>query len=136
MGPDTALLAATALHAGFQAVVTVVVYPALSEVRPEAWASAHAAHSRRITYLVAPLYAVVAAACVWALLTQPWSAGTVVALLGNAVAAGLTAASAAPTHGRLGREGREDPLVRRLLVVDRLRLAAVVVALAGAAAAA
>jgi hypothetical protein len=42
-------------------VVTVVVYPALADTPVGEWAAVHAAHSRRMTVVVAPLYVAVAA---------------------------------------------------------------------------
>ena len=128
-----ALLAVSALHAGFQLVVSVVVYPALADVPAALFAPAHTAHSRRITWVVAPLYAAVAAVCAWSLLAWPApvvaQAGTAVALAGHAVACGTTALVAAPTHGRLGREGRRPELVGRLLRSDLVRTGGAVVAL-------
>ena len=53
--PDL-LLASTGLHAGFQATVTLLVYPALAEVPPERWHDAHQRHSRRIVPLVGLVY--------------------------------------------------------------------------------
>ena len=108
----------------------MVTYPALAEVGPDRWNAAHAAHSRRITWLVAPLYVLVAAACAWVLVVGPWSIATMTAVAGNLVAALTTAAVAAPTHQRLGRTGRDDDLLHRLLHADRIRLAAGLVALA------
>jgi len=132
--PTTALVAASAAHAGFSVVVSVVVYPALADVAresPRQWSTRHDAHSRRIGYVVAPLYLLVAAACVWVLATGPqgwaWAA-----LTANAVAAAVTALRAAPTHGRLGREGPDPGLVRTLLRADRWRTAAAVVAVVAA----
>lgn len=127
------LLAAAGLHAGFQLVVTVVVYPALADVPPERWAPAHDAHSRRIGLLVVPLYLLVLVACGAAVLDrQLGDPATVVALLGQAVALLVTATLAAPTHGLLARRGPEPALVRRLLGIDRLRCAAAVVGLVAA----
>ncbi len=131
----TALLIVTALHAGFQAVVTVIVYPALAEVPEESWTAAHAAHSRRISYVVAPLYLALAVVGGAVLLGGDGSTGTWVALAGTAVAALTTAAVAAPAHGRLARDGRGPAVVRRLLAADRIRLAGSAVALGGAVAA-
>jgi formate-dependent nitrite reductase membrane component NrfD len=125
-----ALLGATALHAGFQATVTLLVYPALVDVRDDRWTSAHALHSRRITPLVGIVYVVLAVACAGALLADLGSAGAWVAGVGAAGAALATATVAAPTHGRLST-GRTQPLVRRLLVADRVRLGCAVLALAG-----
>lgn len=133
MTASDALLAATALHAGFQAVVTVVVYPALRDLAPDAWAAGHAAHSRRISVLVVPVYLLVLLACGWSLYDgAATSWGDALAVSGNALALVTTALVAAPTHGRLGREGPTATLMARLLLADRVRLLAVLVALAGA----
>ncbi len=129
MTATEALLAVSALHAAFQLVVSVVVYPALADVPADGWASAHAAHSRRITWLVAPLYAAVAGVGLWVLLSWPLPVASLVALAGHALAGATTALLAAPTHGRLGTEGKRPELVRRLLVADRVRTAGAVVAL-------
>lgn len=132
MTPESALLAASALHLGFQATVTVVTYPALAEVGPDRWSAAHTGHSRRITWVVAPLYVLVAIACAWVLVAGPWSIATMMAVAGNLVAALTTAAVAAPTHQRLGRTGRTEELFVRLLRADRVRLLAASVAFAAA----
>jgi hypothetical protein len=58
-----ALLVSTALHAGFQLMVTFVVYPGLADVQPDRWPVAHARHSRRITPLVALVYGAALACC-------------------------------------------------------------------------
>lgn len=135
MATTTALLlAATALHAGFQLTVTLVVYPALVRVPPERWAEAHARHSRGIAPLVTLVYGAALVACVAATLSRP-TAGVWVADLGTLAAFVLTATLAAPTHARLG-SGPEPVLLRRLLVADRGRCAAAVLAVAGALAAA
>jgi hypothetical protein len=128
VSPETALVAAGGLHLGFQAVVTIVVYPALVATRPADWDAVHAAHSRRISYVVGPLYVVVAAACLWVLVAGPLTVWTLLALAGHAVAAGATAAFAAPSHGRLGRVGPSVPELHRLLTADRVRLAGTVLA--------
>lgn len=130
-----ALLAATGLHAGFQATVTVLVYPALARVRAEDWSVAHDAHSRTITPLVAVVYGAAVVASTGSVRRSPGSVGVRVAALGTAGAVLVTAAVAAPTHGRLGR-GRTPQLVTRLLVADRVRLGCAVLAFAGAVAAA
>ena len=132
MDPVAALLAATALHVGFQVVVTVLVYPALAEVPADRWAAAHAAHSRRITAVVAPVYVAVAAACLWLLLSGPYTLPLMLAIGGNALAGLSTAVVAAPTHSRLGREGPTPQLMRRLLLTDQVRLPAALLALVAA----
>ena len=132
MSPETALVAASGLHLGFQAVVTIVVYPALVATRPADWDAVHDAHSRRISYVVAPLYLVVAAACLWVLVVGPLTAWTLLAMAGHVVAAGTTAAFAAPSHGRLGRDGPSAAELHRLLTADRVRLAGTVLAFGAA----
>ena len=135
MTPETALLVAGGLHLGFQAVVTVVVYPALAITRAADWDAVHAAHSRRISLVVGPLYLAIAAACLWVLVAGPHSAAALVSVAGHAVAAGVTATVAAPSHGRLGRAGSDGPdraEIVRLLRADRARLLATAVALAAA----
>ena len=129
-----ALLAATAVHAGFQVTVTMLVYPALARVPAGGWAVAHAAHSRAITPLVVLVYGSLAAAGGWALLSGP-DGWTLTALAASTVAVLVTAAVAAPAHGRLGR-GHDPALIRRLLRADRIRAAAAVAAVAAAAIAA
>lgn len=125
---DALVLAATALHAGFQLTVTALVYPALlADARD--WAARHAAHSRRITPLVGITYVALLAVGVPALLTDlGWGVG--LAALGSAVTLATTAFVAAPLHGRLGR-GWDPVLARRLLVADRVRAVGAAVALVG-----
>lgn len=120
----------TAVHLGFQATVTAVVYPALARVPAAQWAVAHSAHSRAITPVVALVYGGLALAGGWALLSGP-GAWTLVALAAAAVAMVITALVAAPAHGRLGA-GHDPKRIGRLLRVDRIRAAAALVALAAA----
>ncbi|MEU4423199.1 hypothetical protein AB0F81_21450 [Actinoplanes sp. NPDC024001] len=134
MTPETALLAGTALHFGFQATVTTVVYPALARVDPSGWAAAHRAHTRSITPVVAVTYGVLALICGWALLREP-GGWTLTALAATAVAVLVTAATAAPAHHRLGN-GYDARHIGRLLRADRVRTAAAAVALTAAAVAA
>ncbi|MBZ5735936.1 hypothetical protein K8Z61_15690 [Nocardioides sp. TRM66260-LWL] len=132
---EALLLAACALHAGFQSVVTVLVYPALAEVPTAGWRTAHDRHSRRITPIVGAVYAAVLAACGLALARTDPDAGLVLALGGTGLALATTALAAAPLHGRLGAladPAERGPLVARLLVVDRVRWAGTLIALAGA----
>ncbi|WP_298457293.1 hypothetical protein [uncultured Cellulomonas sp.] len=129
--PAGGLLAAAALHLGFQAVVTGVVYPALAEVPQDRWAAAHAAHSRRIGVVVAPVYTLLAAACARVLVSGPRTPSSLAAVGGAAGAALSTAFVAAPTHRRLG-QGRSPELLATLRAADRVRLAGAVLA-AGAA---
>ena len=125
-----ALVAGTGLHAGFQATVTLVVYPALLRTPPHDWARAHAAHSRAITPLVAVVYGAALVTCALALCREPvpgvWvSAGATVAALA------VTGLVAAPTHGRMAG-GCTPALAARLRKADRWRLVGALVALGGA----
>lgn len=131
MDAMTALLVVSAFHAGFQVVVSAVVYPALADVPADRWDVAHDLHSRRIVRVVAVLYPAVVAVCLWALVVGPVTAASIVAVAANLVAVAVTAGLAAPTHGRLGRE-HSTRLVGTLLVTDRVRTVAALVALAAA----
>lgn len=148
MSEQMLITAAAAAHAGFQLVVTAVVYPALAAVPAESWQSAHRAHTRRIAPVVGIVYVPLAAACLWTawvivgdLLDEPAAllsggraveaGGLLVALLGAASSAALTAFGAARTHGRL-TAGRDERLVRLLLRQDRWRCGAALLCLAGA----
>ncbi|WP_432495311.1 hypothetical protein [Kineococcus gypseus] len=127
----TALLGSAALHAGFQAVVTLVVYPALAATGERDWAQVHAAHSRRIAPVVAVVYLSVLGTWAWVLAVHPLTGWLVAAGAGSALAGGATALVAGPTHTRLSRRGPRPELLRRLLRADALRLAGALVALAG-----
>ncbi|WP_345455345.1 hypothetical protein [Nocardioides marinquilinus] len=132
IGAGEALAVAAGVHAGFQVTVTVIVYPALvaraSQLTSEDWAERHDAHSRRITPVVMAVYASLVATSVWALLDDPGALTWVtVAALGSVA---VITAVAAATHGRLGRDGAQPPLLHRLIAVDRARCAVAVVAAA------
>ncbi|PKH37946.1 hypothetical protein SAMN05192575_1011022 [Nocardioides alpinus] len=132
--PAPWLLLVAAAHLGFQLTVDLVVYPALGEVPADGWATAHDRHSRRIVGLVAALYPPLVVVLGWALVAEPRSVGTWVALAGGLLAVGTTAAVAAPTHGRLASAPAADrgDLMRRLDRADRLRSIGAVVCAVGA----
>jgi len=132
-GWSSALIGAAALHAGFQLTVTRVVYPALADLPAQSWPAAHTAHSRRIGPVVAVVYPLLALALAGRLLARPDPAA-LAAATASALTVGLTAAGAAPLHGRLGR-GHDPALVQRLLRVDAARSVAAVAALVAAVAA-
>jgi len=123
------LLAAVAVHAGFQATVTALVYPAL--FRAQDWDTAHAAHTRAITPLVGVVYVSLVVSCVWVEVDGIRGPGTVLALAGVALSLTTTALFAGPLHGRLAR-GRDRRLVHALRMADAVRCAGAVLALAGA----
>ncbi len=134
-GPALSLLVVAAAHLGFQATVTMLVYPALREVAPDDWTRSHARHSRRIVPLVAVLYLPLVALLAWVAVTHTGDPGTWVAVAGGALSVGTTAAVAAPVHGQLGGAVSRDDrarLTRRLLAADRVRALGALVCLSGA----
>ena len=114
----TAFLAAAAAHAGFQATVTLVVYPTLSHVRAAHWRQAHDRHSRAVLPLVAVSYLALGATGAWWLATDASALSAVAAVLA-ALPMAITAVLAAPLHRRLVR--RDDAALARLLSVDKAR---------------
>lgn len=133
--PTPWLVLLAGAHLGFQLTVDRVVYPALAEVGHERWAGAHAAHSRRITPVVAVIYPPLVLVVAWQLVAHPAVAAGWVAAAGTLVAVVTTALVAAPTHGRLGRGSDEQERARlldRLARADHVRTAGALVAVAGA----
>lgn len=120
-----------AVHAGFQLTVTVVVYPALARVPADQWVLTHQAHGRAIAPVVGMTYLALAGAGVWALFADPGDPWIWITGAGAASAGLVTALVAAPLHGALGHH-RTDDLVGRLLLADRVRCLAGILALAGA----
>ncbi|MBI4900427.1 MAG: hypothetical protein HY829_08115 [Actinobacteria bacterium] len=132
--PAPWLLLVAAAHLGFQLTVDLVVYPALGEVGPEGWASAHAGHSRRITPVVALVYVPLVLVIGWELVDRPDAVGTWLALAGGLLSVATTAAVAAPTHGRLSSVDADERavLLARLSRADRVRTLGAVVCVVGA----
>ena len=132
--PTTWLLVVAAVHAGFQLTVDLVVYPALSEVAPERWVTAHRGHTRRITPLVALVYPALVVSVASVALVRPGHPGTWVAAAGVGIAVAATACSAAPIHGRLATSAVDErtALLRTLARADRVRTAGALVCLVGA----
>jgi hypothetical protein len=126
MSADAVLLAASALHAGFQLVVTLLVYPALAATPADRWPAAHAAHTRRVTPVVGLVYGALLVAGAVTVAGGP-GVPQVVAVAASGVAVAVTAAFAAPAHSRLAH-GLDGRVLRRLLGADRVRLAAAVTA--------
>ncbi|MBY5161125.1 hypothetical protein [Salsipaludibacter albus] len=125
MTPQDALLAACMLHLGFQVVVTLLVYPGLVAVTPDRWPEVHAAHTRRIGPIVVVVYGALVVSAVLVVASDP-TAAQVVAVVSSATAITITATVAGPAHGRLSPD-RPDPVLRRLVVSDRVRLGVAVV---------
>lgn len=122
-----ALVAATWLHAGFQLVVTTLVYPAFFHVSEQDWPAFHDRHSRRILGVVLLVYGSVTASAVWVLAQGEPDFALNISLVAGAVAILVTAGVAAPAHRRLAsrRDFRELSL---LLAWDKVRCAAAAVA--------
>lgn len=132
--PDTALVAATALHLGFQVTISAVTYPALLKTPDQAWVAAHKDHGRRIAPVVAIVYAAVLGSLVWAVSTS-LTPGVIVAAVGSGLSLATTALVAAPTHSALA-SGRTTGRVRRLRSADAVRTVGALVAALGAVGAA
>jgi hypothetical protein len=123
----TAFLTAASAHAGFQATVTLVVYPTLSHVRSAHWRQAHDRHLHEMRPVVVAAYLALVATAVW-WLADDWSAIAVVAVVLALLSIAVTAVLAAPLHRRLVK--RDDATVARLLTVDRWRTGFAVAAVA------
>lgn len=123
MSALVAFAVASALHAGFQLTVTVLVYPVLATRSATEWALVHARHSRSIVPIVVIVYAALAVSGAALVVAGPGTLGWL-ALAGAGAALALTAGAAAPLHARL--TDRDDRLVASLLTVDRVRCACAV----------
>lgn len=123
-----AALVAAALYAGFQWTVQVVVYPQMTPVSArstEDFPAYEAAHQRRITRLVGPLFVALALGQGWLLLDRgpvPWAFAVVSGAMAAIVVA-VTGLLAVPAHRALST--RWDAIAhRRLMRADRIRVAA------------
>jgi hypothetical protein len=114
----TSFLAVASAHAGFQATVTLVVYPTLSHVRAAHWRQAHDRHSHEVGPLIVVAYLALLATGAWWLATD-WSTLAAVAVVLAASSMAITLVLAAPLHRRLVR--RDEAALARLLGVDKAR---------------
>ena len=125
------LVALNLLLAGYMAgvgwLVERVVYPQFAAVPGDRWATHHAAHTSRITPVVAgpvlaqPLVAVALLAAPPAGVPRP---ALVAGVVLTAALLAATAAVFAPLHGRLAAGPPEPALLQRLARLNRLRTAA------------
>ena len=135
---ELGLIAAASVHLGFQATVTLLVYPALVESgrRGDAdWSQVHQAHSRRITPLVVVVYGALlipVAAAAWRLVVDGFDGGLALAVTGAGVAFAATAFVAAPAHAKLA-QGWFPEVAQRLVRADLVRLVGAVTCATGAA---
>lgn len=131
-----AYVVASALYAGFQWTIRVLVYPQFVRVGRADFPAYERSHQRLVSIAVGPLFVALGVAGL-ALLARPparvarWEALLAVAPVGVILA--VTAFLAVPLHGRLAA-GYDRAAHRRLLLVDSVRLAAAVAAVAAAVA--
>jgi hypothetical protein len=122
------LLLATGVHLGFQAVVTIVVYPGLVNLAAEDWERGHAAHTHLMIIVVIPVYAALAIALGWALATISCSTALTVTTGAVLIVGVTTALVAAPIHHRLSTGGPTQKLIHKLRRADTVRLIGAAVA--------
>lgn len=123
------LVAATWLHAGFQVVITTLVYPTFRDIDDHDWSAFHLRHSRRISGVVALVYGALVTASAGVLVLGAFDFATAATLAAIVLAFVVTATVAAPAHGRLA-SGRATSDVAVLLLGDKVRCVAAVVAAA------
>lgn len=126
------LLVATSLYAGFQVTIRALVYPQFAGVPTQAFAAYERQHTRRVSFVVGPLFALFAATLVAAFASRPdvWCVAVAICFVGILA---LTAWGAVPQHRRLS-VAFEAAAHRRLLAVDSGRVALALLACVAAAA--
>lgn len=105
-----ACTAATLFMVGVAWFVQVVHYPLFAEVGGERFPAYHEAHSKRTTWVVAPVMSVELVTSL-VLAFDPPSGSSGLAIAGAVLALGtwvLTGLFLAPAHGRIGRVGWSD----------------------------
>ena len=128
MSAEQFLILATGVHLGFQAVVTIVVYPGLLNLAPGDWDRGHAAHTRHMIIVVIPVYAAVAITLGWSLATACCSPALFVTTGAILIVFATTAIVAAPIHHLLSVRGPTQKLTRDLRRADAVRLIGAAVA--------
>ena len=116
-------LALAAGYAGVQWTVRGLVYPQFGLVPASAFPAFHEGHSRRIAWIVGPLFAGQLTTTTWLLLDRPAGTPLAAVLTGAgclAVVLLVTGLVAVPQHRRLGG-GRDPVAYRRLLRTDTVR---------------
>ena len=115
---------ATAALAGVVWLVQLVVYPSFRLVgSTAAWPAVHAAHTRRLTVVVALPWAVQGASLAALLLRDGLSPLLVLTGALALTTVVVTVAVSVPLHDRLG-EAYDDDVARRLVATNWLRTAA------------
>ena len=121
-----AQLISASAYAGFQWTVHLVVYPQMAEVPTAAFSAFERKHQRRISFLVAPLFAALVGSAALLCVRRPpgpplWGVITIVALV--LVVLVSTGLYAVPLHRRLER-GWDRESHRSLTRVDLVRVVA------------
>lgn len=113
----------TAAMTGVIWVVQLVVYPAFLRVGAEDFPSYHAAHMRKITWVVGPLMLAEVATLALLLLRGTPSALSIVAATALGIAWLSTALLQVPQHTLLGQEGKSAGGILRLVRGNWIRTA-------------
>lgn len=145
-GPDTALragrlalLTTSAIHLGFQSIVTSVVYPQLFEGPAHGMAARQADHARRIAPVAFAVYATTLGAAGWTAVAslrsseEKRSAATAISCAAAVLAPVVTGAVAVPMHIGVANEKTSLPRLRTILFSDRVRTGIAAVGVAAAA---
>ena len=133
-----ALLTTSAVHLGFQSLVTSVVYPQLFDGPTHGIGERQADHARRIAPVALTLYATGLGAAAWA------SYGTIRSHRHDGLAATLLACASSiavpavtagvlPLHRGIAQERGTGPRIKALMASDRLRTGLAAVGLVAAA---
>ena len=97
------LLASDWYLVGLSVTVAIVIYPSFRLVGNAQWLTFHRAHTRTITFAVAPLWALQAATALWWMVRGPRQGIALLHLGFVAAAVLLTVLRAVPLHARLER---------------------------------
>lgn len=133
-----ALLTTSAVHLGFQSIVTSVVYPELFHGPTHGLGERQADHARRIAPVALTLYATGLGAAAWAAYGSVRSGertgltATVLACA-SGVAAPAVTAGVLPLHIGIAQEKITSPRIKALIASDRLRTGLAALGVAAAA---
>ncbi|KAA0918257.1 hypothetical protein [Dietzia sp. ANT_WB102] len=133
-----ALLTTSAVHLGFQSIVTSVVYPQLFDGPTHGIAERQADHARRIAPVALTLYATSLGAVAWAAYGSVRSGergGLAATMLACATGVAVPAITAGvlPLHMGIAQERVTGPRIQALMATDRLRTGLAALGLAAAA---
>lgn len=133
-----ALLTTSAVHLGFQSMVTSVVYPELFHGPAHGLGERQADHARRIAPVALTLYATGLGAAAWAAYGTIRSGertgltATIIACA-SGIAAPAVTAGVLPLHMGIAQEKITNPRIKALIASDRLRTGLAALGVAAAA---